>query len=589
MNQMTRLPKLLNELILVDFIPCPTLTKLPLNLTKLGIIEGSAYLGSTDLSDLPLKKFTYKGNFKINGLRTPKELHLPYSLESLRLIGLNIVDLNGLFELNHLEVLEIIDCPKLVTFFVSKFPQNLKKLVYKFDLIIPNLTYLQNKLLEYFEPSMLVVEGNSIFFKISDDNFRLPEKLRVFKLENIPYVKISNLTNLPELNELTIKKIPGFVSQSKLKISFPSSLYKLTLNNLMIDSINGLHFPEKLTYLDLSHNQLSSIDGANLYELKHLQELNLSRNRFEKFNGDGVIPDCITNLNLQSNLIDTFDFNQDMELRTLKIMIIRDIRKPSDIKFPHKLFHLQMSIQVDKLSDNFQLPNTLQSLSIHNPYYGKVPITNQFFQSLPSKMNLTDLTLLNLHFSKDCHIVMPKSIEKLTLSGNFTQTIINNMNVTECSNLTMFCISGGSVKHFNLGTLPKSITNLELKNMNLKYISGDFNLFHNLRYLNLEQNQITSLILPRSITTLILNKNDLNDLSNLLFLENCHYNLSKIYLEMNPNLDSKVILKIAKLLMKISNNFCGIYLSSNLLFNSNSYLENYDVYSKFIFNTDFIN
>ena len=55
----------------------------------------------------------------------------------------------------------------------------------------------------------------------------------------------------------------------------------------------------------------------------------------------------------------------------------------------------------------------------------------------------------------------------------------------------------------------------------------------------------------------------MNDLSNV-FLDNCRY-LRKIYLEMNPNLDSRVISKIAKLLMQILDSFVGIYLSLNLI------------------------
>lgn len=124
--------------------------------------------------------------------------------------------------------------------------------------------------------------------------------------------------------------------------------------------------------------------------------------------------------------------------------------------------------------------------------------------------------------------------------------------------------------------------------MKLKYITGDFNQFKNLKILNLEQNQIISVLnLPSSISELILNKNELNDLSNLNDLENCRY-LTKIYLEMNPNLDSRVIFKIAKLLMKILENFVGIYLSLNLIFSSNVFLDNYDIYGKIIVNTDFL-
>ena len=40
--------------------------------------------------------------------------------------------------------------------------------------------------------------------------------------------------------------------------------------------------------------------------------------------------------------------------------------------------------------------------------------------------------------------------------------------------------------------------------------------------------------------------------------------------------------------MQILDSFVGIYLSLNLIFSSNLFLENYEVYSKIIFNTDFI-
>lgn len=186
--------------------------------------------------------------------------------------------------------------------------------------------------------------------------------------------------NLPNLNELIIKRIPGFVN-NRLNMKFPSSLYRLTLNNVMLESIEGVQFPDKLTYLDLARNQLSDISSklTNLKRLRYLEELNLLRNRFDNFVLKNDIPIGLKNLSLQSNLINQFELNQDLELWKLNLMLIKDVRYyDNEIKFPNKLCHLQMSIQVNQLSDNFQLPNTLQTLLIHHPYYGKIPTTIQF-------------------------------------------------------------------------------------------------------------------------------------------------------------------------------------------------------------------
>ena len=568
---------------------------LPKNITRLTIVENQESLSIMNLETLPLKVFKYKGNLNINRLSTFTNIKLPKDIDQISLNCINLIDLKGIEKLEDLTILEIIDCPRLLSFFNSKFPDNLKKLIYKFQSIIPNLTFFQNQLINNFQTTDLIFESNEMIFLKIDENFQLPKYLQKFILDNIPYVKIHRLLllNLPNLNELIIKRIPGFVN-NRLNMILPSSLYRLTLNNVMLESIEGVQFPDKLTYLDLARNQLSDISSklTNLKRLRYLEELNLLRNRFDNFVLKNDIPIGLKNLSLQSNLINQFELNQDLELWKLNLMLIKDVRYyDNEIKFPNKLCHLQMSIQVNQLSDNFQLPNTLQTLLIHHPYYGKIPTTIQFFNMI-QYLPLNELTLLNLIFVKDCQIKIPASVEKLTISGNFNQNIINNFNISHCEHLTHCNLTGGIVKHFNLNSLPnQSIYQLELKNMKLKYITGDFNNFKNLKILNLEQNQIISILnLPRSINELILNKNELNDLSNLNFLsiENCHY-LSKIYLEMNPNLNSKVVFKIAKLLMNILENFVGIYLSLNLIFSSNLFLENYDIYGKIIVNTDFIN
>lgn len=619
LRYMELLTESIKELKLLEFkLPSsfPSLSvKFPINLTHLTITEGQHSLSLINLQSLLfLKLLNYKGNLKLNTpqMTSMQDLQLPESIERVCLKCLNLVSLQSISNLKCLTHLEIIDFPKLFTFFDTKFPSGLKTLIYKFDTVVPNLSYFQNQMVLNFDSSRLVREtttGNMIFLKI-DERFEIPNQLKVLILENIPYVKVSKSINIPTtLNELIIRKIPGVVPANNFNIvPLNTALYRLTLSNMMLDSLEGMKFPEKLSFLDLSRNQLQHIHGTNLHSLKYLRELNLLRNRFERFiDIENDIPTGLETLHLQSNLINHFEIkNHKIHLLQLNLMLVKNGRYLNVFKFPTKLRHLQLSIQVDKLSDNFELPTNLQSLQIHHPYYGKIVTFRNFFQNL-SNLQLTKLSLLNLTFTKDCLIQIPSTIERLTIAGNFSQNIINNLNLQNCNNLTSLSLSGGSVNYFNLNNIPSGkLEQLELKNMKLKYINGNFDEFIQLEYLNLEQNQITNdnntatatttsdgktktknkLNLPSSINTLILNKNDLNDLSNV-FLDNCRY-LRKIYLEMNPNLDSRVIFKIAKLLMQILDSFVGIYLSLNLIFSSNLFLENYEVYSKIIFNTDFI-
>lgn len=105
-----------------------------------------------------------------------QDLQLPESIERVCLKCLNLVSLQSISNLKCLTHLEIIDFPKLFTFFDTKFPSGLKTLIYKFDTVVPNLSYFQNQMVLNFDSSRLVREtttGNMIFLKI-DERFETP-------------------------------------------------------------------------------------------------------------------------------------------------------------------------------------------------------------------------------------------------------------------------------------------------------------------------------------------------------------------------------------------------------------------------------
>ena len=137
---------------------------LPKNITRLTIVENQESLSIMNLETLPLKVFKYKGNLNINRLSTFTNIKLPKDIDQISLNCINLIDLKGIEKLEDLTILEIIDCPRLLSFFNSKFPDNLKNWFINFKSIIPNLTFFQNQLINNFQTTDLIFESNEMIF-----------------------------------------------------------------------------------------------------------------------------------------------------------------------------------------------------------------------------------------------------------------------------------------------------------------------------------------------------------------------------------------------------------------------------------------
>lgn len=66
--------------------------------------------------------------------------------------------------------------------------------------------------------------------------------------------------------------------------NLPNTLSKLTLNSMSIDSRQSVQFPNDLTWLDLTNNNLTDLANTNISTLTSLLDLNLTNNDFKNFN-----------------------------------------------------------------------------------------------------------------------------------------------------------------------------------------------------------------------------------------------------------------------------------------------------------------
>lgn len=63
--------------------------------------------------------------------------------------------------------------------------------------------------------------------------------------------------------------------------NLPETISKLTLNSMYIGSNQPIHFPNDLTWLDLSNNNLTHLSNTNIGALTQLQDVKLTNNGFE--------------------------------------------------------------------------------------------------------------------------------------------------------------------------------------------------------------------------------------------------------------------------------------------------------------------
>ncbi|EGW32037.1 uncharacterized protein SPAPADRAFT_50634 [Spathaspora passalidarum NRRL Y-27907] len=557
-------------------------------LTQLTLFEHPLVLNSIDISYLDyLAKFDYHGSLHTNEIVSLTQVKLPISLKSLTLTSLKLEDLYSLENYTNLEKLVIVECPVFHHFFTDTiFPHSLKSLTYGPNQCVQVNEVFARKAVEY--PDQY---HNSHF--IVDGKFRLPQ-LKYLHLENLPFIRIiaSKFTLPNSLNRVVLRNIGGFMDKLS-NLILPLNLYSLTLRDASIEFINDMKFPYKLHHLNISKNFLTSIEGTNLSQLKYLQDVDFSYNKFTTTSTFiNNLPQELTRLNLHGNKLNKCIL-KDLYLQTLEVEFSSSQYIVGNDSFilPKDIKTLQFWACSNIKFDWFiEFPGSLRNIEIHQLKSSRIILNNgNFFSKLPS--GLHTLKIHDVVIIEEQPIRFPFELQNLSISCSFNQELIDRIDISSCNHLKSITLSGGHVQYFNLDKIPPtSIERITLQNMGLCQILGSFTNFPKLKHINLEKNNLSKslrqLTLPNSLFTLILNKNNLDNLS--IAIDNCS-RLKFVFLERNPKLEQCVLqlMSLADKLYCISNEFGAIYLSSpTKIINSSLFQEKFDYFDKIIKDAD---
>ncbi|XP_072515459.1 transforming growth factor beta activator LRRC32 [Salminus brasiliensis] len=414
----------------------------------------------------------------------------------------------------------------------------------------------------------LSLNGNSIT-KLGKETFSGCLSLRNINLHNNVILEIEEGTfdSLKDLTELDL-------SMNSISCINDFNLFSLKLLNLSKNSMtsfqsidsdkefellhldlreNKIHyFPilpscNKLIYLDLSRNQLRSVNstgaaeelqylrdkeelthaplrGSNYHQqLPNLFYLDLSYNHLKE-----VPPDffrsmvCLETLNISNNCLSTFIVDPESPLNAVKTL---------DLSF-NSLQNLTFSGGTLQSLDTLYL----QGNSLSN-------LDSGFFSGLPSitslHLQLNELSVCGLQEDQTSNCVFLSSIptlQYLYLSENNLLSL--PAHAFQGSPLLILDLSlnpGLEISEQALSGLERSLTYLSLKGDQLEMHSMDLSLLRSLRVVDLSSNQLTSLSLSKNSGIEILNLQN----NSLMFLEDHTLTalegmLKTLYISFNP-------------------------------------------------------
>lgn len=198
---------------------------------------------------------------------------------------------------------------------------------------------------------------------------------------------------------------------------FPPLLESLNLSGCNIGSLldkNTIKFPTTIRHLNLSHNNIKSIQDLKLPHL--LRTLELTDNQISSLNGpynsSYNFPLELVNLNLSHNnliLINSIQFPPKLVRLYLSGNLLSDSYGNSrghPVKFPSSLLHLDLSMNNYTELTGLQFPPRLQELDVSNNQISRlsdrISLDTQFYNSL-IMLNISGnpLELLSILFCAD--------------------------------------------------------------------------------------------------------------------------------------------------------------------------------------------
>jgi insulin-like growth factor-binding protein complex acid labile subunit len=525
----------IKEIKFGHFIHLQKLEELRLEKNEIGSFDANTFIGLEGLVylDLSANKIKTLKNEVFHGLINVTKL-------DLHLNDINQVEIKTFIDLNSLKYLNL-DSNQISTLKNVQFYSNLEVISLRFNLLT-NLNEINSSSLKYLNVS------NNRLQEIDFKKTFLPNleyldlsQNRLISIKNESFLNMNQLKHLNlSYNKLDLESefnnISYFHGQSLLEtLDLSFNEIKYLNSNLTFQYLNSLK------YLNLSNNRLNSLNAYRFRFLYNLSDLNLASNNISFLNESSFIN--LVNLKIlkmTSNQINSTDFLQlnkndlynleYLELEENNITLINETLFQSF----SKLSYLNLnSNPIKSIHENtFKSLKLLKTLRVSN-----TKIDSLF---LNSNLKELDLSYLNATIS---NIEQLTNIEWINLANsnlncsfelflsNFTKYVDFSYNQFKWDNDSkMFNILGSALEVLKLRqTNLQELDQINLKNLsnlrhldlsfnNLSFTSKDsfeFNL--NLEYLDLSSNSLCAFsIVLNNLKYLNLDNNQINSTNEVL-------------------------------------------------------------------------
>ena len=326
-------------------------------------------------------------------------------------------------------------------------------------------------------------------------------------VSDITPVAVINSTNFPDANfrNYLLELFPkGYINTSDV-----NSTTSMSLRSKSISSLTGIGYFTKLTTLDCSTNNLTSLDVSNLTVLKNLYCM---QNKLTSL----LTPRSLETLNVGNNSMTNFQMTGDTNLKTLYLDACNNLKTV-------------------KLINN----SALETLDVR--------MCNQLttFVCYGGKLTSLDLEGCSALTEMDCHSNLitsfsnlPSSLQTINCSSNKFTTLtltgksaLKTLDVSNNTSLTKLECYNNALTSLNVSSCPV-MTTLNCSNNKLTSL---YSLPSSLQSLNCSNNQLTSLAtIPSNIRSLYCSNNKFSGAFNTSYRSS----LNSLDISNNPNITS---------------------------------------------------
>ena len=336
---------------------------------------------------------------------------------------------------------------------------------------------------------------------------RIPTLLRSFYSNHVrrdsPENRISmyDWTSFTHMTSLTILGLPGEIDALEL----PPNLLKLSITYALFNDINSISFPPGIVDLELSSCGIKLTDGW--LKPARLKQLSLAGNRLTSFKA--FLP-CCEYLSLEG---DSSLKVLEIEAPVLEHIELRYPELTLNLKLPDSLQVLIIYTIYLKLTDMPELPSSLKVLNLEG---SAVVIQDYTFPPSIQELNLGHIELLKMSGVK---FAEGSRLKELNLSHTCLTTMDEDDLTTYEDREEEYDITTLDDKIIEL---PPGLKALKLQDMNLENID-DFTIPQSVTTLDLRNNNLRYLFVKSHIETLYLNENPIK--SNFVVLEDLELRL----------------------------------------------------------------